>query len=231
MRPHGIARLAIGLAVALGAGAGSAGTVEPPLQIGGAFSVKVRSLKEARFAATVHQQYDFSCGSAALSTLLTHHYAAPTTEQRIFEDMFARGDQAKIRAQGFSLLDMKQYLERRGFEADGFEASLSSLAEAGIPAIALINESGYNHFVVIKGVLDGRVLVGDPSGGTRAMAADRFEALRANPILFVINDRQDIARFNRADEWAALPQAPVGVRRDASAATLPGLAMRGASDF
>lgn len=201
------------------------------MQVGGAFSVKVRSLKEARFASTVRQQYDFSCGSAALTTLLTHHYGRPTTEQRVFDEMFALGDQAKIRREGFSLLDMKKYLEALGFEADGFEATLESLAEAAIPAIALINEAGYNHFVVIKGVQDGRVLIGDPSGGTRAMPVRRFDALRSNQILLVINNRQESARFNVASDWAAIPRAPIAGRLDSVASSALGLPARGSSDF
>jgi predicted double-glycine peptidase len=210
--------------------AAHAGSVDLPAQIGGAFSIKVRSLKEARFAATVRQQYDFSCGSAALSTLLTHHYDHPVDEQRVFQEMFERGDRDKIRREGFSLLDMKRYLEAHGFEADGFEASLESLAEAAVPAIALINERGYNHFVVIKGLRDGRVLIGDPAGGTRAVAAARFEALRVNTILFVIGNRQETARFNAAADWAVLPRAPLASRLDSSAAALA-LPKLGATDF
>ncbi|MDV7389798.1 hypothetical protein RZS08_00535, partial [Arthrospira platensis SPKY1] len=42
--------------------------------LGGAVSVPTVSLKGARFIATLRQQYDFSCGSAAVATLLTHHY-------------------------------------------------------------------------------------------------------------------------------------------------------------
>ena len=69
--------------------------------IGGRYAVKVTSLKEARFKATTRQQYDFSCGSAALATLLTYHYGYPVTEQSVFEEMFVRGDQAKIQREGF----------------------------------------------------------------------------------------------------------------------------------
>ena len=47
--------------------------------------------------------------------------------------MFVRGDQAKIKREGFSLLDMKRYLEAHGFEADGFEEPLDKLAEARHP--------------------------------------------------------------------------------------------------
>lgn len=205
----------IALAACLAVSAVEAGSLELPFQIGGAYNVPVKSLREARFAATTHQQYDFSCGSAALSTLLTHQYHYPVTEDKVFEEMFRRGDQAKIKVEGFSLLDMKRYLEAHGFEADGFQEPLDKLASAGIPAIVLLNESGYNHFVVVKGVRNGRVLIGDPAGGTRAVTEAAFQTAWVNQILFVISNRQDVASFNTDADWHAAPGAPVadGVNR------------------
>jgi uncharacterized protein len=198
------------LAAALAPCTAFAGSVDLPYQVGGAYAMRVQSLKEAKFAATVRQQYDFSCGSAALATLLTHHYQFPISEDAVFDAMFAHGDQAKIRAEGFSLLDMKRYLEANGFEADGYEEPLSKLAEAGIPAIVLINESGYSHFVVVKGLRDGRVLIGDPAGGTRAMSLTAFQEIWTSRVLFVIGNRQDRARFNAVADWRAVPRAPIG---------------------
>ncbi|MDE2093497.1 MAG: C39 family peptidase [Burkholderiales bacterium] len=186
-----------------------AATLELPFQIGGAYNVPVKSIREERFASTVHQQYDFSCGSAALSTLLTYQYNYPVTEDKVFEEMFRRGDQAKIRVEGFSLLDMKRYLEAHGFQADGFQESLDKLAAVHIPAIVLVNENGYHHFVVVKGVRDGRVLIGDPSGGTRAVTRAAFEAAWVNHILFVITNQQKTARFNAAADWQAAPAFPL----------------------
>ena len=222
------------LAVALGGlcvVSAEAGSVDLPFQIGGAFSVPAISIKEARFSAMVRQQYDFSCGSAALSTLLTYHYRFPVNEQTVFEEMFAQGDQEKIKKEGFSLLDMKRYLEAHGYEADGFEAPLDKLASARIPAIVLINENGYNHFVVVKGIRDQRVLIGDPSGGTRALTRSAFEALWANQILFVISNRQDVAGFNQASDWSVAVRAPIGSginRQGLGQLVIPKL---GSSDF
>jgi hypothetical protein len=122
----------------------------------------VTSLREARFRTTIRQQYDFSCGSAAVATLLTFQYGFPVNEETVFANMYVNGDQAKIRSEGFSLLDMKRFLESRGFLADGYELPLSKLEEAQIPAIVLIVENGYHHFVVIKGIKGDRVLIGDP---------------------------------------------------------------------
>ncbi len=211
-------KLASALAVLIGlcaAGPCPADSVNIPYEMGGAYSLPVTSMKAARFRAMVHQQYDFSCGSAALSTLLTYHYGYKVTEETVFTEMYDRGDQPKIRRDGFSLFDMKRYLENHGFQADGFEAPLDKLASAGIPAIVLINENGYNHFVVVKGLRDDRVLIGDPSGGTRALPQAAFEALWTNGILFVISNRQEIAQFNVAAEWNALPRAPLasGINR------------------
>jgi hypothetical protein len=45
--------------------------------IGGGDNVLVKSMKERKFEQVVRQQYDFSCGSAALATLLTYHYENP----------------------------------------------------------------------------------------------------------------------------------------------------------
>ncbi|WP_114971145.1 C39 family peptidase [Rhodoferax ferrireducens] len=178
---------------------------------GGRYALKVTSLKEARFKATTRQQFDFSCGSAAVATLLTHHYEYPVTEQSVFEEMFARGDQAKIRREGFSLLDMKSYLNAHQFQADGFELPLAKLLESGLPAIVLIADKGYHHFVVIKGMRDGRILMGDPSNGTRAVSRDSFESTWVNKILFVIHNKQKLAKFNIDADWQVAPRAPLAV--------------------
>lgn len=175
----------------------------------GPLFVKVTSLKEARFKATTRQQFDFSCGSAAIATLLTYHYNYPVTEQAVFNEMFARGDQIKIRKEGFSLLDMKIYLEAHQFKADGFELPLEKLLESGLPAIVLIADKGYHHFVVIKGMRDGRILIGDPSSGTRAVSHGQFAAIWVNKLLFVIHNLQKQAQFNQDVDWRAAPSAPL----------------------
>lgn len=195
----------------------------PAIGMGGV-AIPVVSMRQSRLTGTLLQQYDFSCGSAAIATLLTHHYRTPVTEQEVFEAMYAHGDQDKIRQEGFSYLDMKRYLASLGLAADGFEQPLDKLAEARIPALALINENGYQHFVVIKGMAAGRVLLGDPAQGTRSMWRSDFEALWPNRLLFVIHNRMDLAQFNRAADWHAAPRAPLldGVGRDSlTAITLP----------
>lgn len=183
---------------------------------GGSYAIKLTSLKEARFKTTVPQQYDFSCGSAATATLLTFQYGHRVTEAEVFSKMYALGNKARIRAEGFSLLDMRRYLLSQGFEADGFDLPLDKLLEEGLPAIVLLNYRGYRHFVVIKGLKGGRVLLGDPARGTRAMTRPQFDRLWDNRVLFVVHNRREIAQFNHSRDWRTAPPAPMemGIQRD-----------------
>jgi predicted double-glycine peptidase len=196
---------------------------------GGSFSVPVMSLKEKRWTNVVRQQYDFSCGSAAVATLLTYHYETPIDEARVFEEMFLRGDQPKIRAEGFSMLDIKQFLDRRGLRSDGFRMSLDKLAEIGVPAIVLINTGGYRHFVVIKGIEAERILVADSAFGTTIWPRDRFEAAWGDGIILAAREGIEVAQENFGDipDWQIRPKAPIGQGIDRSGLgtftlTLPG---------
>lgn len=206
-------------------------TASFPATGAGEVNVPVTSMRQARLASTLLQQYDFSCGSAAIATLLTHHYGTPIDEQTVFTRMFARGDQSRIRQEGFSLLDMKRFLAELGFEADGFEQPLGKLLEARVPAIVLINRNGYRHFVVVKGLDGNRVLLGDPSQGTRAESLREFESQWQGKLLFVIHNRMEQARFNLAADWRVAPRAPLG--SDAPRASLGGLGLprHGPGDF
>ncbi len=208
-----------------------ASALELPMVQGARLQLPATSLKEIRFRSTLRQQYDYSCGSAALATLLTFHYDYPISEQAVFEHMYARGDQQKIRREGFSMLDMQRFLAARNFKADGFQLPLHKLLEARLPAIVLIADKGYHHFVVVKGAADGRVLVGDPSRGTRALSQAEFDAIWVGKLLFVVHGYPDRADFNALAEWRAAPAAPLSaaINRDALAPlTMPKL---GPGDF
>jgi uncharacterized protein len=197
----------------LSAGA-HAGTMALNDNAGQTYTLHIATLKELKFRNTIRQRYDFSCGSAAVATLLTYQYNFPVNEQVVFEQMYAHGDRQKINKEGFSLLDIKLYLASIGFDADGFRASLDQLQKANLPAIVLIEDRGYHHFVVIKGIRYGRVLVGDPARGTRAIPLDRFTQLWKNGLVFVIHNRRQFARFNTDSDWHNAPVAPLGIGID-----------------
>lgn len=166
----------------------------------------VHSMLEQKFTTVVRQQYDFSCGSAALATLLRYHYDESVDEKIAFAGMWRDGDKDQIRKLGFSLLDMKRFLASVHMSADGYKVTLAQVAHARLPGIALIDVFGYKHFVVLKGIDGAAVLLGDPAVGLRRMSEAEF-AKHWNGVLFVINGRDDLAHasFSRASELALSP--------------------------
>jgi uncharacterized protein len=205
-----LALLAVTLCCALGAPQqATAGKIA----IGSAdttFDVPVTTLKELHFRRVVRQAYDYSCGSAALATLLTYHYNRSVAEDTVLKAMFEVGDKEKIRQEGFSMLDMKRYLESIDLRAEGYEVTLDKIAEVGVPGIVLVKTKGYLHFIVLKGIRGDRVLVGDPALGAKFMTRQEFSEIW-NGIFFVIvsNTREAKKEFNRGEDWVTVAQAPL----------------------
>jgi uncharacterized protein len=177
----------------------------------GDLALPVGSVIERRFSGVVRQQYDFSCGSAALATLLRYHYGFDVGEEEAFRGMWAKGNQAQIRKIGFSLFEMKEWLKSRAIDADAFEVSLDDIAEARIPGIALITVKNYRHFVVVKDVRATEVLLADPSLGLTTMPRVDFQQAW-NGIYFALatDQKQTRQSLSRDHQWSAYVRAPVG---------------------
>jgi len=171
----------------------------------------MRSMQELKYIETIRQGFDFSCGSAAVATLLSHHYGLPTDELEVFKEMWSSGNQEKIRREGFSLLDMKNYLEARGFRADGFRIAASRLEEVGVAGIVLLDKLETPHFVLVVGARGGELLVSDPARGIRTLSVDELEG-SWNGVFFVIRGQATMARaqFNDPEVWRQRRGAPIG---------------------
>ncbi|MDN6320273.1 MAG: C39 family peptidase [Marinobacter sp.] len=201
-----------------------AGTVMLP-GMGSELQLGVRSFKEQRFSSVLQQQYDFSCGSAAIASLLSYHYDEVVTEQDVFSGMFSLADAEKVRVEGFSMLDMKRFLESKGYQADGFRMPLSGLrAKVRLPVIALVNMNGFRHFVVIKGISESEVFVGDPARGLKVYPRAEFENYW-NGAAFVIRSHIQQGRntFLTSGDWPQIVRAPLskGQQEPSLGHTLP----------
>jgi uncharacterized protein len=209
MQRHLMGLLAAGVVLA-GSSAGVS-AAELDYTLTGEFKVHVVSMREARFQTIILQKYDYSCGSAALASLLTFHYDRPTDEETVFKAMFATGDQEKIQKEGFSLLDMKVHLARQGLVADGYKMTLDRLAKLGVPVITLINTGGYRHFVIIKGIREDDVVIGDPAQGVIVVPKAKFEPAWSGVVLVIRNEAsRGKEHFNLAQDWRVRQKAPFG---------------------
>ena len=147
----------------------------------------VRSLLEMRHEKVIVQQWDISCGAAALATILTYQHGQYVPEKTIAEAMLRRTGPLRVKYRGgFSLLDLKRFSESQGYTADGYtNLSLSDLVEFG-PSIVPVNLEGYNHFVVFRGLVGNDVLIADPAFGNRTVTVERFQEGWLGPLAFVV---------------------------------------------
>jgi predicted double-glycine peptidase len=175
----------------------------------------VKSLLEMRRDHVVVQKWDLSCGAAALATLLNYQHGDGVAEREIARGLMQRreylADPSRVKMQqGFSLLDLKRYVDQRGYEGIGYgRLTLQDLIEQA-PILVPLSLHGYNHFVVFRGRQGDRVLLADPAWGNRTLRVEKFE-----------------------QAWIDFPEiGKVGfvvVRRDGS--TTPNLLAPRASDF
>lgn len=150
-------------------------------------AVQVKPAVEQQFRGIVKQAYDYSCGSAALTTLLNGYVGEKLTEQQTMNGLLKYGEYDRIiERRSFSLLDMKRFVTALGYNSGGFRGKFSDLISLDKPAIVPIAYAGFKHFVVFKTYKDGRVFVADPALGNLSFSAQHFQELWDNNTLFII---------------------------------------------
>ncbi len=139
----------------------------------------VRSLLEFRRKNVVMQEWDLSCSAAALTTLLRYQHGLNLTEKEVASALIQRQeyienpDLLNIK-QGFSLLDLKRYVDNMGFPGNGYgRLDLNHLIKLA-PLLVPVRLEGYNHFVVFRGVAGKRVLLADPVWGHHVISREKF---------------------------------------------------------
>ncbi|WP_170766021.1 C39 family peptidase [Ruegeria lacuscaerulensis] len=158
--------------------------------IDAAADIGTRSLKEIREEGVIIQQWDASCAAAALATVFTFAFSDPVSERDVASGMLNYTQPLRVRHRGgFSMLDMKRYVEGRGYKAVGLAGMSFDDVRYFQSPIVPITVKGYSHYVVIKGVdADGNVFLADPAFGNRSMSRARFEAVWNDGMVFAIRE-------------------------------------------
>lgn len=163
----------------------------------------VRSVLEMRQENVVMQDWDLSCGAATLTTLLKYQHGDLVTEKEVAtalmnRDIYIKNPILVQLREGFSLFDLKRYVDARGYRGVGLgQLTLDDLIRRA-PILVPINTSGYNHFVIFRGKLGNRVLLADPAWGNRTMTVDQFEKVwieygKIGHVGFVVEGKDTVA--------------------------------------
>ena len=148
----------------------------------------IRSLLEIRQEGVIVQKWETSCAAAALATVLTFSHNDPVSEKVVAQGMLRSTDPIKVKVRGgFSLLDMKRFVETRGLKGVGYKGlSFKDLLALQSPIVP-IDFHGNPHFVVVRGLnAAGHVHLADPAFGNHAMSVQAFQAIWKDGIGFVV---------------------------------------------
>ena len=158
------------------------------------------TMKGLRDRNVVKQRFDFSCGAAALATLLRFGFGAPISERLVLEDLYnllSEEEKRDIRETGFSLLHLQRVAQSRGYNAEGFRVTADDLTMLAGPVIVFIEPRGYKHFAVLRGVDGDRIHLADPSRGNIRMPRHSFlrDWLQAdgNGVIFVVEPKTGLS--------------------------------------
>lgn len=216
----------------------------PPVSLvvgGERVAKRVRSFKELRQEGVVIQRLDYSCGAAAMATVLSAFFGDTVTEDEVIGFIFIHGQTPEeglkryFRRKGFSLLDLKRYAEFRGYRAAGYkemvlEDLVEILRDQQVPVLVSISPFGYDHFVVVQGIQGNRIYLADPALGKITYPLGRFVDMWVDGIGFVVS-RRNVARSTPPvgdDALARITAAGDGTRPARSAGTSVTVAPRSA---
>jgi len=157
--------------------------------------VYLKSWMDIRTQNIVMQQRDYSCGAAALATLIKYHWGGNVTETQLLLETgrMLSLEELKDRIQrGLSLTDLRRLAVRVDYLSTIGRLSFEKLRESKIPLIVGIVVNGYDHFVVVRGVDEQYVYLADPARGhVRTPIPDFVKQWQKNLVLVVVKKGVD----------------------------------------
>lgn len=153
---------------------------------GGLYTRNVESMREGRFRNIVRQQTDYSCGASALATILRYAYHLDADETTVIHGMLGIADAELVEQRGFSLLDIKRYVESLGMRGRGYRISEERLRSLRVPGLVLMDVRGFRHFVVLKQVAGEYAEIADPILGNRSVPIGEFLESWPSRAVFVV---------------------------------------------
>ena len=140
-----------------------------------------RSLElEQTLTSMLQSLYEHAQMAHGLVCLFDHNRSA------LFIQAMQGVDPEVVKERGFSLLDIKRYVESLGMRGRGYRVDENRLRSLRVPSLVLMDVNGFRHFVVLKQVRGDLVEIGDPILGNRVMPLPDFLEAWPSRAVFVV---------------------------------------------
>ncbi|MCD8851402.1 peptidase domain-containing ABC transporter [Staphylococcus xylosus] len=142
------------------------------------------------------QQYDETDCAPTCLAMISKYYGKKLPVSKIRE-------YAKTDKQGTNLFGLIEAGKKIGLSLEGYEACYDDLEDFNYPLIAhVINEKGYDHFVIIEKKKEDTLYIVDPDKGKYKISTTNFQKLWTNIILTVEKNE----RFNTESDYPSASQ-------------------------
>jgi len=133
-----------------------------------------RALQERN---VVMQKQDYSCGAAALATVLRFYWGDNIGEREVLlrlNKLLTPEEFVDRVKNGLAITDLRRVSVEMGYVSTTLELTFSKLVESKIPLIIPIAPKGYDHFVVFRGLHGEWVYLADPIRGNIRLTVPEF---------------------------------------------------------
>lgn len=125
----------------------------------------------------IMQENDYSCGAAALATMMTYYFQNSVSELDILGDiehLFNDDEKALIQSAGLSMTELGTIAQARGYQSAAIQLDPAALPDLPGPIIIFLRTNEYRHFAVLREVVDGKARIADPSRGNITLTIDEL---------------------------------------------------------
>jgi predicted double-glycine peptidase len=151
--------------------------------------VEVYSWKYLKQEHVVMQQRDYSCGSAAVATLVRYYWGDNVTEDDFLLPIINKLSPKELedrQKNGLSITDLRLAAVNKGYQASIGRITMDKLVELKVPVVVRIKLNDQGHFVVFKGIVEDRIFLADPIRGNVRVSIDKFSQQWTDGAILVI---------------------------------------------
>jgi len=162
-----------------GTGCSTTERAVPLSSAGVIFEKPVKTWCDFRDRNIAVQGSDYSCGSAALTTLMRYYFKDSVSEDKVLKQLWNQmspEDRKDRKKNGFTLLDLQKAAVGMGYQAVGLRPTFRELKELtdNGPILIHVVSNGQKHFAILKGVREDRLYLADPTRGNIRLSLEDF---------------------------------------------------------
>jgi predicted double-glycine peptidase len=151
------------------------------------------NFRDQKYVGVIAQTTEYSCGAAAIATLLSTFFGAPTAEMQVVElveaSLRTRGAEPSFET-GLTAYDLTQASASLGLRLKGYRLDSRQLQDyfkqGGFPVIAHVTQPRL-HYLVVVGLVDENLLLCDPGWGRYVAPMSELTDARVMSGVFLVS--------------------------------------------